>query len=224
MAEDATHWQSFWQELWLREDTPPFHLPQVNPHLIRHFPQLRLAPGARVLVPLCGKSVDLGWLASQGVTPVGVELSPQAAAAYYAEQNLTPQVSRLGPFERYEAGGVVILCGDFFELQPAMLAPFDAVYDRAALIALPIGLRHAYAATLARLLRPGGPLMLVALDYPQEQMQGPPFALTPAQVAELYPGWPASEWHRQDIRPQEPRFAARGLTRLEEYVLQLQHP
>lgn len=224
MEDDAAHWQSFWQALWLRESAPAFHLPQVNPHLIRHFPQLRLAPGARVLVPLCGKSADLGWLAAQGVEPVGVELSPQAAAAYYAEQNLTPQITRLGPFERYEAGGVVILCGDFFELQPATVPPFDAVYDRAALIALPVGLRRPYAATLARLLRPGGALLLVALDYPQEQMQGPPFAITPAQVAALYPGWPASEWHRQDLRPQEPRFAARGLTRLEEYVLQLQRP
>ena len=224
MADEASHWQSFWQELWLRESAPPFHLPQVNPHLIRHFPQLRLAPGARVLVPLCGKSVDLGWLAAQGVEPVGVELSPQAAAAYFAEQDLTPQITRLGPFERYEAGGVVILCGDFFELQPTVAGPFDAIYDRAALIALPVGLRRAYAATLARLLRPGGVLLLVALDYPQAQMPGPPFALTPAQVAALYPDWPAHEWHRQDILAEEPRFAARGLTRLEEYVLQLRHP
>ena len=146
MADEASHWQSFWQELWLRESAPPFHLPQVNPHLIRHFPQLRLAPGARVLVPLCGKSVDLGWLAAQGVEPVGVELSPQAAAAYFAEQNLTPQITRLDldPFERFwdargydewqenrswaiqPALGVVQRFIESFQEYPARMRSFDA--------------------------------------------------------------------------------------------------
>ena len=56
--------EAFWQRRWARNEIG-FHLNEVNPYLRRHWPSLKLAQGARVLVPLCGKSLDMAWLADQ---------------------------------------------------------------------------------------------------------------------------------------------------------------
>lgn len=48
----------FWQQRW-QEERIGFHKSDVNPELIKHFSALALPFGSRVLVPLCGKSVDM---------------------------------------------------------------------------------------------------------------------------------------------------------------------
>jgi len=126
----------FWQERWARNQIG-FHLPEVNPYLLRYWPSLTLAQGAKVLVPLCGKSLDLMWLASNGYHVLGVELSEQAVDAFFREQNLTPRITWHGVFKVYQADLIEIWCGDFFALDAGALADCTALYDRAALIALP---------------------------------------------------------------------------------------
>ena len=126
---------TFWRERWARNQIG-FHLPQVNPHLQRHWPQLGLAAGAQVLVPLCGKSLDLVWLASHGHPVLGVELSEQAVQAFFSEQGLTPRISQHGVFSVYQADVIEVWCGDFFALDAEAVADCCALYDRAALIAL----------------------------------------------------------------------------------------
>ena len=109
--------EDFWQARWARNEIG-FHLREVNPYLQRHWPELGLVPGAQVLVPLCGKSLDMAWLAEQGYRVLGVELAESAVIAFFAEQELTPQRSiSYGAFRRYRAGAVELLCGDFFALQ-----------------------------------------------------------------------------------------------------------
>lgn len=73
--------EAFWHERWARNEIG-FHLGEVNPYLLRHWPSLALPNGARVLVPLCGKSLDMAWLVEQGFTVVGVELSEKAVRAF----------------------------------------------------------------------------------------------------------------------------------------------
>ena len=68
-----------WIERW-REGRTGWHEVDGSALLRRHWP--RLVRGSRVLVPLCGKSVDMLWLASQGLEVTGVELSEIAARAF----------------------------------------------------------------------------------------------------------------------------------------------
>mgnify|MGYP006186955445 CR=1 FL=1 len=139
--------EDFWQERWARNEIG-FHLREVNPYLQRHWPDLGLAAGAQVLVPLCGKSLDMAWLAGQGYRVLGVELAESAVIAFFAEQELTPEVDQYGAFRRYRAGAVELLCGDFFALQAADVAACAGLYDRAALIALPQEMRSSYLSVL----------------------------------------------------------------------------
>lgn len=171
----------FWHRRWA-ENVIHFHRGEVNPHLVAHLPRLGLAPGARVLLPLCGKSVDMRWLAAEGFAVLGVELSPIAAAAFFSEAGLDYEVAPSGPFERYRGGRIDILCGDFFDLEPAHCRDVAAVFDRAALVALPEAMRARYAHGLLGLVPEGAPILLVTLEYRQAEMAGPPFSVDADEV------------------------------------------
>ena len=209
----------FWQERWARNQIG-FHLPEVNPYLQRHWPSL--AVGAKVLVPLCGKSLDLMWLASQGLRVVGVELLEQAVEAFFSEQNLTPRVTERGVFKVYQADLIEIWCGDFFALNAEVLADCAALYDRAALIALPPLMRAQYADHLNTWLPSGCQGLLITLDYEQVQKAGPPFAVTDEEVQLLLgERWVLRVLQEQDILGESWKFVQDGVTRLEERVYQL---
>ncbi|OCW29230.1 thiopurine S-methyltransferase [Pseudomonas aylmerensis] len=211
----------FWQERWARNQIG-FHLPEVNPYLQRHWPQLALAQGAQVLVPLCGKSLDLMWLASHGLRVLGVELSEQAVKAFFSEQNLVPRITRRGVFSVYQADLIEVWCGDFFALDAEAVADCAALYDRAALIALPPLMRAQYAEHLHQLLRPGCQGLLITLDYDQTQKAGPPFAVTDDEVKVLFGSqWTLRVLEEQDILGESWKFVQDGVTQLDERVYQL---
>lgn len=211
----------FWQERWARNQIG-FHLPQVNPCLQRYWPQLALTEGTRVLVPLCGKSLDLMWLATQGYRVQGVELSEQAVEAFFNEQGLTPRISRQGVFKVYQADLIEVWCGDFFSLDAAVVADCSALYDRAALIALPPLMRAQYAEHLNTLLAPGCQGLLITLDYDQTQKAGPPFAVTDEEVRVLLgEHWALEVLQEQDILGESWKFVQDGVTRLDERAYQL---
>lgn len=210
----------FWKERWERHEIG-FHLNEVNPCLLRHWGSLELAADASVLVPLCGKTLDMAWLAAQGFAVTGVELSERAVREFFADNDLPFVQSAAGVLQRYEEEGISLLQGDFFAVEPEQVAGCNAFYDRAALIALPDPMRVAYVRQLERLLPADAVGLLVTLDYPQEQMDGPPFAVGDAVVEQLYGAWEVELLEAQDILPVNPRFIERGLSRLHERVYRL---
>jgi thiopurine S-methyltransferase len=206
----------FWHERWQRRETG-FHQEAVHADLQEHWPAVGNLPGALVFAPLCGKSLDLAWLVARGHRVLGVELSMIAAEEYFASQQLVPARRQEGPFTRLEAGSCTILVGDCFALEPAQLAGCTALYDRAALIALPGAMRERYAAQLARLLPAGTRGLLITVDYPPADMPGPPFPVPAAEVQRLHgAAFEVTGLARRDALADEPRLAARGLTSLHE--------
>lgn len=213
--------EDFWQARWTRNEIG-FHQAEVNPYLRRHWPTLGLAPGSRVLVPLCGKTLDLAWLAGEGFAVLGIELAERAVRDFFDEQRLEPQVAREGAFTVYRAGLVEIRCGDFFALTAADVADCRGFYDRAALIALPSAMRERYVAHLSAILPSACRGLLVTLDYDQARMDGPPFAVPDHEVQRLL----AHDWRLQlleapDVLKENWKFLQRGLERLEERVYRL---
>lgn len=176
--------QEFWHRRWQNGEIG-FHEADTNPLLLRHFPELGLARGARVFVPLCGKSRDMHWLLGQGCKVTGAELSRLAVEQLFAELALTPVISEDAALERFEAGGLTVFVGDFFDLDREKLGAVDGVYDRAALIALPTPMRERYAGHLAALTR-HAPQLLVTLEYDSTDAVGPPFSVPEHEVRRLY--------------------------------------
>ena len=211
----------FWITRWERGETG-FHQDEVNPWLREYWPRLHAPAAQRVFVPLCGKSLDMWWLRQQGFGVLGVELSQQAVEAFFAEAGNTPAITHEASLERFESGDVALLCGDFFALRPQQVAGCAAIYDRASLIALPPSMRQDYAAHLSTLFPLGARMLLVTLDYPQHEMEGPPFAVS-SQDLERYFG--ASHRIERlavcDALITNPVFRERGLTKMDEMVFAL---
>jgi thiopurine S-methyltransferase len=208
----------FWHKKWASNQIG-FHLLDVNPYLQRHWASLALAAQTRVMVPLCGKSLDLRWLAQQGHEVLGVELSEQAVEDFFREQQLEPQIIEEGAFKVYRAGSVELWVGDFFALTAADVADCAALYDRAALIALPPPMRERYAAHLQNILPADFRGLLITLDYDQTQMPGPPFAVSDGDVQQLLSGaWQVQLLEEQDVLGESWKFLQAGVTRLEERV------
>ena len=176
--------KSFWLERWQAREIG-FHEGQANTLLTRHWDQIALQPPARVFLPLCGKTRDIHWFLSQGYAVVGVEFSAQAVKELFTELKLPANIRRLGALELYQAPGLDIYVGDIFALDPAQLGPIDAIYDRAALVALPAQTRDAYARKLQD-LTPRAVQFLISFAYDQTAMPGPPFSVPLAAIEQLY--------------------------------------
>ena len=207
----------FWQQRW-QDDSIGFHQSVINARLKDYWSKLEIQTGAPVFVPLCGKSLDMLWLAERHPV-LGVELSPKAVEGFFVENALRPSQRCEGAFSVFGSGGVTLYCGDFFDLQPATLQTVAAVYDRAALIALPPPMRRSYAEKLTRLLPSGVSMLLLTVEYDQMQMDGPPFAVEAAEVEALFaPDWQIESLHHEDILNQKPKFRDRGLSHLAEHI------
>ncbi len=208
---------TFWHERWQNKDIG-FHQSDIHALLQKHWSRLAIAKGSSIFVPLCGKSLDMVWLAEQGYRVVGAELSPLAIDEFFAEREMQPAVREVGSFTVKSAGPYELWCGDIFELPLDAVAGIAGVYDRAALVALPAELQAPYAAKLFQLL-PAAPILLITLDYDAARMTGPPFAVSRAQVDRLFAGnYAITEVECRPALDLNPRFRQRGLTSLDEFA------
>lgn len=211
----------YWNERW-REGRIGFHQEAVTPMLERHWPSLALPEGSRVFVPLAGKSLDMIWLRMQGHSVLGVELSRLAVEQFFSENGMraTTHESRYGT--HFVADGIELICGDAFALDAAVLADCAAVFDRAALIALPAELRQRYVDELYQTLPSGCRGLLITLEYPQNEKAGPPFSVEEAEVRRSYKEhWQVDVLERRAILEQQPSFVAEGVTALDTVVYRL---
>ena len=211
----------FWKQRW-NENQTGFHLDQVNPYLVNHWNDFRITPGARVFVPLCGKSLDLAWLADQGHRVLGVECSELAVESFFNEQQIEFSKIDLENFTKYTSNQVDILLGDYFDLDNSHLEDVGAVYDRASLVALPENMRGEYSIQLQSILPEGTGMLLVSLEYNQNLMEGPPFSVSSQEIRELYATSASIELiQQQDILPEQERFRQRGLDSLIESIYKI---
>ena len=209
----------FWHNKWAANQIG-FHLEDVNPLLLKFWQHTSPSYDKKVLVPLCGKSEDLIWLASKHEEVQGVELSQIAVRSFFAEHLYTPTVTKIsGQHELYQFDELSIYMGDFFS---APVEPVDIIYDRASLVALPSEMRVQYAERLKQLLKPGGKILLVTLDYIQSEMSGPPFSVPEQEIEQLFSGFKLTRLNQDIAGSDHPKIAKKGLTRFSEEVYLLE--
>ncbi|PZV11102.1 MAG: thiopurine S-methyltransferase [Pseudanabaena sp.] len=175
---------SFWLEKW-KENNIAFHESEANPILVKYFKELSLVKGSRVFLPLCGKTLDIHWLLANGYRVAGAELSKIAIEQLFAELRVEPKTLRVGEVERYSANNIDIFVGDIFNLSGKMLGLVDAIYDRAALVALPEPMRDRYTSHLTE-ITDKAPQLLICYEYDQNLMEGPPFSISNEEVNRHY--------------------------------------
>ena len=185
----------FWHARWSAGNTP-WHQRAPNARLTAHFDALDLAPGDQVLVPLCGRALDMRWLLEHRFRVLGVELSEIAVRGFFADHGLRFRERDAAGFRIFDGDRVRILCGDVFRLTQAR-----------------------YASLLARCLPPGASQLLLTLQYDTARMEGPPFSVDEARVRALYEARFAVERVASvAILDDEPHLRARGLDALTEHA------
>lgn len=175
---------NFWHEKWKINETH-FHEKDTNPGLVKFFPKLSLRKNSRVFIPLCGKTNDIGWLLSQGHRVAGAELVEMAIEQLFSELKIKPKISKRGDGKHYTANHIDIFVGDIFHLNKNILGQVDAIYDRAALVALPKDVRKKYTAHLREITNTA-PQLLLSFEYDQTLMDGPPFSVSNEEVKDHY--------------------------------------
>jgi thiopurine S-methyltransferase len=189
---------------------------------MKYWPCLATARDGRILLPLCGKSLDLSWIRDQGRSVLGVELSAIAVESFCMENGVPARRREMADHELYETPCLTLMLGDFFRLTAAACGTIAGVYDRAALISWSPELRTAYVEHLDLLMPMGAPALVITMEYPQEQMAGPPFSVKRDEIERLYGSkYEITELERRDILAQEHRFQAKGVSSLHEVCYRL---
>lgn len=175
---------SFWHERW-EANQIAFHEGEANFLLVKYFKALSLEEGARIFLPLCGKTLDIAWLLSNGYSVVGAELSEKAIDHLFVALGVQPKITVIGDLKHYSETNIDIFVGDIFHLSNDMLGTIDAVYDRAALVALPEHMRSQYVANLMSITNKA-PQLLITFVYDQSVLPGPPFSISDEEVKHHY--------------------------------------
>jgi thiopurine S-methyltransferase len=106
------------------------------------------------------------------------------------------------------------VCGDYFNFSRK---PFDALYDRASLIALPRKNRPEYIRHTKSLLKSNATQLLITLEYDQSRVDGPPYSVLADEVADYWGNIQrVSAYNALDSTP--PKFREAGLTEVIEAV------
>ena len=214
---DNQHWLDRWQQ-----DRIGFHETGANRHLQYWFPRFALAPGSRVFLPLCGKAIDIHWIAQQGFDVIGIELSQIAIEAFFEENSLDFEYRESDRFGIYRSANITLLQGDFFDLNEADLNNCELVYDRAALIALERDDRPRYYAHMLSILPVSCDMLLISLEYDQAEMSGPPFSVPTEEILQRYSNaFSVQMLETSNIIDERPRWRKVGVSELQESVFSL---
>lgn len=176
--------ESYWQDKWANQQIG-FHQKEPHAYMVQYHSALNLQPDDQVFVPLCGKTNDIGWLLNQGHRVCGVELNESAVQALFDNLALTPEVHNLPTLKRYQHKDLQVYVGDIFNLTADLLGPVHAIYDRAALVALPPEMRKRYTEHLRHTTN-NTQQLLITFDYDQNAMAGPPHSVPAEEVHQHY--------------------------------------
>ncbi|MGH1405247.1 MAG: thiopurine S-methyltransferase [Rhodomicrobiaceae bacterium] len=172
--------ENFWHERWKNNEIP-FHESVANKHLVNNFDKLQINEKSRIFIPLCGKTLDIGWLLSRGYRVVGAELSEFAITELFKQLEVTPVIKDTGSLKCYSAANLDIFVGNIFELKIEEIGLVDAIYDRGAYVALPEEIRSQYSQHMKNITK-NAPQLLIAYEYNQDLMKGPPFSIPPTEL------------------------------------------
>ncbi|HEX2586525.1 MAG TPA: thiopurine S-methyltransferase [Steroidobacteraceae bacterium] len=174
----------FWHNRWFTNQIG-FHESAANPLLVKHIDKLKLPKDSRIFLPLCGKTLDIGWMVNQGYQVVGAELSKLAVDQLFKELGVAPAITCRGNIDHYHTNNIDVLTGDIFDITCDMIGKVDAIYDRAALVALPSEMRIRYTRHLVNVTN-AAPQLLICFEYDQTLVDGPPFSVDADEVRRHY--------------------------------------
>lgn len=208
--------KEFWLTAW-NEGRTRFHRDAFNSNLVKFLPSFKINANSEVLVPLCGKTLDLIYLSNAGHKVTGVEFSEIAAKSFFEENKLDYTIDISEKFKIFKSGNITILNGSLFDLDKNL--KFDFVYDRASIVALPLELREKYYTNISNHLNKNAKILMITLDYQQDLIQGPPFSVSDSEISKhLSEKFSVELINSELVKGINPKFEAAGLDSIKENV------
>lgn len=195
----------FWLDKWEQQNIG-FHRTEVNDKIVNNLSKLNLNVGDTVLVPLCGKTLDMFWLSEQGFKVVGIELSVIAIRDFFSEHAIECKMETSEKYTKYYSDNISLYCGDIFEISKSDIGEIHAIYDRAATIALPAEIRPKYISHMIDLSNNKLNILMVLIEYDQSEADGPPFCVTDEEIQRSFSGFSCEKISKKDINDLPPRF------------------
>ena len=184
--------RDFWQQRFERRQTP-WDRGGASPQLARWIADGTLAAGQRIVVPGCGSGHDVLALAQAGCSVIAVDYA-EAAVGLTRERLALAGV----PMATAE-----VVQADVLAWQPG--APVDVAYEQTCWCALHPDHWLTYAQQLQQWLRPGGQLLMLAMQClrtgaAEGRIEGPPYHMDIQMLRALLPAaqwsWPAPPYAR----------------------------
>ena len=211
MSTNTKRHTEFWQQRWSDGQTG-FHLNDTHPDLHAFLPQLNLNIGDTVFVPLCGKTLDIGYLLAKGYRVVAVEMVEYAVKQLFNQLSMTPDIYQWKQGVCYRASGLTVYVGDYFDLRAKECSEACAVYDRAAMLAIPHKLQAQYCRHLSEITDHAKQLV-ITVEFDQDKVDGPPFTLSEKDIRRYYgESYHISRLNEVETIKEEARFEAMGLS------------
>ncbi|MFN3852457.1 MAG: thiopurine S-methyltransferase [Spirosomataceae bacterium] len=173
---------SFWIKSWeLGGFYTSFHRRDIHPYVLEYMTPDEIE-NKNILVPLCGKTLDMLYLAQYANKVIGVELVEEAIVQFFDENNLPYEMI---DDETYVSGNITLLKKDFMALTTEEIGQIDWIYDRASLVALPYEMRVDYLRAIDRLSDVGTKQLIITLEY-FPLINSAPFCIKPNEVDDYY--------------------------------------
>jgi thiopurine S-methyltransferase len=203
---------SYWQSRWQKGNTG-WHMDTVYPPLPHLWNQIGMNSDTRVLVPLCGKSLDLLWLTDHCDTVTGVDISPKALQHVMQKHSESFIKDTSHGFTIYRSDSLVLWEGDFAKLPSDQIPPQNLIYDKASIIALPPEKRQRHAEKMIELSSFNTQILIQIFEYDQNEMNGPPFSVEEQELKRLFGNqFKLKCLHEQSKLEELQKFKQRGLS------------
>ncbi|XP_061850777.1 thiopurine S-methyltransferase isoform X2 [Colius striatus] len=183
------------EEEWLRKwemGNTGFHKEQGHPLFQKYLDALLNGRnGLRIFFPLCGKALEMKWLADMGHSVVGVEVSEQALKEFFTEhslpycEELVPEIPGAKMFQS-TSGNISLYCCSIYHLSSSVVGKFDGVWDRGALVAVNPSDRQRYVSLMITLMEKNASYLLVTVSYDPSKHKGPPFYVPESEIKSLF--------------------------------------
>lgn len=173
-------WLSAWETVPLPSG---LNAPEKRLNILDEFFSLDIPKGETILVPLCGKTIDMLVMAEHGYKVVGIELSEIATKDFFVENDIPYQIT-IHPTLCYSSENIKIFVGDFFNISLPDIS-CAGFYDVAALIAISPLQRRLYINRISELLSQDAIGYLVSVEH-QMATSNPPYSIAEKEINAIY--------------------------------------
>ncbi|XP_069814051.1 thiopurine S-methyltransferase-like isoform X1 [Dendropsophus ebraccatus] len=179
-----------WKKKWETKDIW-FHKKNIHPLLAEFINEMQDGrTKLTIFFPLCGKAVDMKWLADMGHNIVGVDACEIGLKEFFAEHDIPYTEEAVAGIPgakvfKSASDNISLYCCSIYDISESVIGKFDGMWDRGAMVAVNPRDRERYATIMLSLMAKDCHYLLVTVEYDPKLHGGPPFYVPESDLENL---------------------------------------